>query len=262
RRVARADIRCRAEITNACPQQLISIRAGLPAIEAEDWCVRIIVTGGAGFIGSALVRYLVHETAHDVLVIDKLTYAGTLASLHSVQGTGQFQFSQTDICDQATVHELFLRFNPDAVVHLAAESHIDRSVTAPIEFVNTNINGTYNLLQAALAHWRSLDGGRAQRFRFHHVSTDEVYGTLGALGFFTEETKYDPRSPYSANKASSDHLVRAWAHTYGLPVLITNCSNNYGPYQFPEKLISLAITKGLLDEPIPVYGAGRNVRDW
>jgi dTDP-glucose 4,6-dehydratase len=228
----------------------------------EDRCVRIIVTGGAGFIGSALVRCLVQETTHDVLVIDKLTYAGSLASLDSVHRHSRFRFSRTDICDRAGIHELFASFDPDGVVHLAAESHIDRSITAPAEFVKTNMLGTYNLLEVALAHWRGLRNRRAQTFRFHHVSTDEVYGALGDEGCFTEQSRYDPRSPYSATKAASDHLVRAWGHTYGLPMLITNCSNNYGPYQFPEKLISVAITNGLLGEPIPVYGAGLNVRDW
>jgi dTDP-glucose 4,6-dehydratase len=235
---------------------------GPESTEVEDRRVRIIVTGGAGFIGSALVRYFVQETRHDILVIDKLIYSASLASLHSVQENPRFQFSQTDICDRPGLHKLFLSFDPDAVVHLAAESHIDRSIAAPAEFVNTNIVGTYILLDVALAHWRSLGSRRARKFRFHHVSTDEVYGALGDDGYFTEQTRYDPRSPYSATKGAGDHLVRAWGHTYGLPVLITNCSNNYGPYQFPEKLIPVAITKGLLGEPIPVYGEGFNVRDW
>jgi dTDP-glucose 4,6-dehydratase len=224
--------------------------------------MKIIVTGGAGFIGSALVRHLLQETPHDVLVIDKLTYAANLASLHSVQGHSHFHFSRTDICDRGRIDELFSDFDPDAVVHLAAESHIDRSILVPADFVNTNVIGTYVLLEAALTHWRKLRNMRAQAFRFHHVSTDEVYGALADDGYFTEKTRYDPHSPYAATKAASDHLVRAWGHTYGLPTLITNCSNNYGPYQFPEKLISVAITKGLLGEAIPVYGLGLNVRDW
>jgi dTDP-glucose 4,6-dehydratase len=224
--------------------------------------MKIIVTGGAGFIGSALVRHLLQQTPHDVLVIDKLTYAANLASLHSVQGHSHFHFSRTDICERGRIDELFSDFDPDAVVHLAAESHIDRSILVPADFVNTNVIGTYVLLEAALTHWRKLRNRRAQAFRFHHVSTDEVYGALADDGYFTEKTRYDPHSPYAATKAASDHLVRAWGHTYGLPTLITNCSNNYGPYQFPEKLISVAITKGLLGEAIPVYGLGLNVRDW
>lgn len=224
--------------------------------------MRIIVTGGAGFIGSALVRLLLRETPHEALVIDKLTYAGTLASLQSVQGQPRFHFSRTDIADGKKIAELFSAFDPDAVVHLAAESHIDRSIDAPAEFVKTNIVGTHVLLEAALNHWRKLRAGRADAFRFHHVSTDEVYGSLTDNGLFTELTPYNPHSPYSATKAASDHLVRAWADTYGLPILITHCSNNYGPYQYPEKLISLAITKALTNSPIPIYGAGLNVRDW
>jgi dTDP-glucose 4,6-dehydratase len=224
--------------------------------------MKIIVTGGAGFIGSALVRHLLQQTPHDVLVIDKLTYAANLASLHSVQEHSHFHFSRTDICERGRIDELFSDFDPDAVVHLAAESHIDRSILVPADFVNTNVIGTYVLLEAALTHWRKLSNRRAQAFRFHHVSTDEVYGALADDGYFTEKTRYDPHSPYAATKAASDHLVRAWGHTYGLPTLITNCSNNYGPYQFPEKLISVAITKGLLGEAIPVYGLGLNVRDW
>jgi dTDP-glucose 4,6-dehydratase len=223
--------------------------------------MRIIVTGGAGFIGSALVRYLVGHTDHEVLVIDKLTYAGNLASLASVQGHPRYRFSRTDICDRGAIADIFSNFDPDAVMHLAAESHVDRSIDGPGEFINTNIVGTYVLLEAALVHWRKL-GRRAQDFRFLHVSTDEVYGALTDKGYFTEETRYDPRSPYSASKAASDHLVRAWSHTYGLPILLTNCSNNYGPHQFPEKLIPLTIIKGLAGEPMPVYGRGLNVRDW
>jgi dTDP-glucose 4,6-dehydratase len=225
--------------------------------------MRILVTGGAGFIGSALVRHLVAQTDHEVLVVDKLTYAGNLASLKSVQGHARYWFSRTDICNRAALSQIFSSFDPDAVMHLAAESHVDRSIDGPAEFINTNIVGTYALLEAALVHWRSLGTGtRAQNFRFLHVSTDEVYGALTEEGRFTEETRYDPRSPYSASKAASDHLVRAWGHTYGLPILLTNCSNNYGPHQFPEKLIPLIIIKGLASQPMPIYGRGLNVRDW
>jgi dTDP-glucose 4,6-dehydratase len=223
--------------------------------------MKILVTGGAGFIGSALVRYLIAHTNHDVLVVDKLTYAGNLASLATVQGHSRYHFSRCDICDRTAIADIFSSFDPDAVMHLAAESHVDRSIDGPAEFVNTNIVGTYVLLEAALDHWRRLSA-RAKDFRFLHVSTDEVYGELTDEGYFTEATRYDPRSPYSASKAASDHLVRAWGHTYGLPILLTNCSNNYGPHQFPEKLIPLAIIKGLMREPMPVYGEGRNVRDW
>jgi len=220
-----------------------------------------VVTGGAGFIGSALVRHLIDHTDHQVLVVDKLTYAGNLASLASVQSHPRYHFSLTDICDRTAVSGIFADFDPDAVMHLAAESHVDRSIDGPAEFINTNVVGTYVLLEGALAHWRKL-GRRAQDFRFLHVSTDEVYGALKDEGFFTEETRYDPRSPYSATKAASDHLVRAWSHTYGVPILLTNCSNNYGPHQFPEKLIPLTIIKGLAGAPMPVYGQGLNVRDW
>ena len=223
--------------------------------------MKIVVTGGAGFIGSTLVRHLVGHTNHEVLVIDKLTYAGNLDSLASVKGHPRYQFSRSDICDRSAMSKIFSHFDPDAVIHLAAESHVDRSIDGPAEFINTNVVGTYVLLEAALAHWRKL-GSRAQQFRFLHVSTDEVYGALTDEGHFTELTKYDPRSPYSATKAASDHLVRAWAHTFGLPTLVTNCSNNYGPHQFPEKLIPLTIIKGLKRESMPVYGQGLNVRDW
>jgi len=224
--------------------------------------MRIVVTGGAGFIGSALVRHLIARTDHDVLVVDKLTYAGNLASLAEVQGDSRYRFSQTDIGDGRAIADIFSRFDPDAVMHLAAESHVDRSIDGPADFIATNVVGTYVLLQAALEHWRKLNGARAAGFRFHHVSTDEVYGALTDQGAFTEDTRYDPRSPYSATKAASDHLARAWHHTYGLPIVLTNCSNNYGPRQFPEKLIPLSIIKALAGEPLPVYGRGLNVRDW
>jgi dTDP-glucose 4,6-dehydratase len=223
--------------------------------------MKILVTGGAGFIGSALVRHLICHTDHQVLVVDKLTYAGNLASLAPVQGHQRYHFSRTDICNCPAVGELFSSFDPDAVVHLAAESHVDRSIDGPAEFIETNVVGTYVLLELARAHWDKL-GSRARSFRFLHVSTDEVYGALKDEGRFTEESRYDPRSPYAATKAASDHLVRAWNHTYGLPILLTNCSNNYGPHQFPEKLIPLTIIKGLSGELMPVYGRGLNVRDW
>ncbi len=223
--------------------------------------MRVVVTGGAGFIGSALVRHLISRSDHEVLVIDKLTYAGNLNSLACVQSEPRYQFARVDICDRSAITEIFSDFEPDAIMHLAAESHVDRSIDGPLEFINTNIVGTYVLLEAALGHWRKVEG-RSNGFRFHHVSTDEVYGALGDEGSFTEQTRYDPRSPYSASKAASDHLVRAWGHTYGLPVLLTNCSNNYGSHQFPEKLVPLTIIKGLAGEPMPVYGRGLNVRDW
>jgi len=223
--------------------------------------MKIMVTGGAGFIGSALVRYLIGHTDHELLVVDKLTYAGNLGSLASVRSHPRYHFNLTNICDCLAISAIFSTFDPDAVMHLAAESHVDRSIDGPAEFINTNVVGTYVLLEAALAHWRKL-GARAEGFRFLHVSTDEVYGALNDEGRFTESTRYDPRSPYSATKAASDHLVRAWSHTYGLPIVLTNCSNNYGPHQFPEKLIPLTIIKGLAGEPMPVYGHGLNVRDW
>jgi dTDP-glucose 4,6-dehydratase len=223
---------------------------------------RFLVTGGAGFIGSAVVRRLIGTTRHEVLVVDKLTYAGNLDSLAPVSDDPRFRFVRADIVEQGTMRLLFEEFSPDVVMHLAAESHVDRSIDGPGDFIQTNIVGTYSLLQAALAHWRSLPPDRKSGFRFHHISTDEVFGSLGAEGLFREDTPYQPKSPYSASKAGSDHLVRAWHHTYGLPVVITNCSNNYGPYHFPEKLIPLAIIKALHGEAIPVYGTGANVRDW
>lgn len=223
---------------------------------------RILVTGGAGFIGSAVARHLIGDTEHQVLVLDKLTYAGNLDSLQPIAGHPRYRFVQADILDAAKVREVFASFRPDIVMHLAAESHVDRSIDGPGEFIQTNVVGTYTLLQVALAHWQSLSGAEMEAFRFHHISTDEVFGSLGAEGYFTESTAYDPRSPYSASKAASDHLVRAWHHTFGLPVVVSNCSNNYGPYHFPEKLIPLVILNALEGKPLPVYGDGSNVRDW
>ncbi|SDA99717.1 dTDP-glucose 4,6-dehydratase [Sinorhizobium sp. NFACC03] len=224
--------------------------------------MRILVSGGAGFIGSALVRHLIKKTEHEVLNFDKLTYAGTLTSLSSVASSPKYRFKQGDICDEGAVIAAIADFQPDVITHLAAESHVDRSIDGPGAFIQTNVVGTYTMLAAALDYWRKLPADRARNFRFHHISTDEVFGSLGETGHFTESTPYDPRSPYSASKAGSDHLVSAWGHTFGLPVLITNCSNNYGPYHFPEKLIPLMIVKALAGEPLPVYGSGANVRDW
>jgi dTDP-glucose 4,6-dehydratase len=224
--------------------------------------MRVIVTGGAGFIGSALVRYLVLEKGYDVLNIDALTYAGCLESLRAVDGKSNYRFLHADICDRAAMVEAVTDFAPDRIMHLAAESHVDRSITSAGDFIQTNIIGTFTLLEAARGYWSGLEGAAKDNFRFLHVSTDEVYGSLGAEGLFTEETPYDPSSPYSASKASSDHLVKAWQRTYGLPVVTSNCSNNYGPYHFPEKLIPLVILNALAGEPLPVYGKGDNVRDW
>jgi dTDP-glucose 4,6-dehydratase len=223
---------------------------------------KFLVTGGAGFIGSAVVRRLIRDTSHQVLVVDKLTYAGNLDSLSPVAGSDRYGFEQADIADAGRMRAILSRFQPDVIMHLAAESHVDRSIDGPGEFVQTNVVGTFILLQTALAYWRGLTGERRDAFRFHHISTDEVFGTLGPDGFFHEEYPYQPNSPYSASKAASDHFVRAWHHTYGLPTLVTNCSNNYGPYHFPEKLIPLVILNALEGKPLPVYGRGENVRDW
>ncbi|MFC0284442.1 dTDP-glucose 4,6-dehydratase [Camelimonas abortus] len=223
---------------------------------------RFLVTGGAGFIGSAVVRKLIRETPHHVLVVDALTYAGNLDSLRPVADSPRYRFLHADIREQAAMQAAIREFRPDVIMHLAAESHVDRSIDGPAEFLSTNVTGTFTLLQAALDYWRSLDGAGRATFRFHHISTDEVFGSLGDEGYFREDSPYQPNSPYSASKAASDHFVRAWHHTYGLPVVITNCSNNYGPYHFPEKLIPLMIINALEGKPLPVYGKGENVRDW
>ncbi|MFM5280101.1 dTDP-glucose 4,6-dehydratase [Aeromonas caviae] len=233
--------------------------------------MKIFVTGGAGFIGSAVVRYIIQNTNDSVLNLDKLTYAGNLESLAAVSASDRYAFEQVDICNRAELDRVFAQHQPDAVMHLAAESHVDRSITGPADFIETNIVGTYMLLEAARAYWNGLDEVRKAAFRFHHISTDEVYGDLPhpdevavgtVLPLFTETTPYAPSSPYSASKASSDHLVRAWRRTYGLPTIVTNCSNNYGPYHFPEKLIPLVILNALDGKPLPVYGKGDQIRDW
>jgi dTDP-glucose 4,6-dehydratase len=223
---------------------------------------RFIVTGGAGFIGSAVVRHLIADTCHEVCVLDKLTYAGNLDNLSSVAQNPRYRFAKIDICDKTAVSGLIQDFRPDVLMHLAAESHVDRSIDGPADFINTNVVGTFVLLESARCFWQSLPADSKSNFRFHHVSTDEVFGSLGPQGFFLETSSYQPNSPYSASKASSDHVVRAWHHTYGLPTLTSNCSNNYGPFHFPEKLIPLTILNALEGKPLPVYGTGENVRDW
>ena len=222
----------------------------------------IMVTGGAGFIGSAVVRKFIDETAFTVVNVDKLTYAGNLSSLGQARFSDRHQFEKVDICDTAGVRRVIEQYQPRLLMHLAAESHVDRSIDGPGDFITTNIVGTYTLLEAAREYWAGLPDGDRQRFKFHHISTDEVYGSLASEGLFTETTPYRPNSPYSASKAASDHLVRAWGRTYGLPTVISNCSNNYGPYQYPEKLIPLIIHKALAEQTLPVYGKGDNVRDW
>ena len=225
--------------------------------------MRILVTGGAGFIGSAVVRHLIENTCHTVFNVDKLTYAGNLASLDGVADSERYRFLQADICDRESLDKAVTSYRPEAVMHLAAESHVDRSIDGPAAFIHTNVLGTYTLLEACRAYWLSLDDPLRASFRFHHISTDEVFGDLETPGsFFFEDTPYAPSSPYSASKASSDHFVRAWGRTYGLPVLITNCSNNYGPFHFPEKLIPLVVINALLRKPLPIYGNGQQIRDW
>ncbi|MDR5903006.1 dTDP-glucose 4,6-dehydratase [Halomonas icarae] len=225
--------------------------------------MKLLITGGAGFIGSAVIRHIIQNTADSVVNVDKLTYAGNLESLAEVDSSDRYAFEQVDICDKAELERVFKEHRPDAVMHLAAESHVDRSIDGPAAFIETNIVGTYTLLEVARAYWNGLDAERRDAFRFHHISTDEVYGDLeGPEGLFTEQTSYAPSSPYSASKASSDHLVRAWQRTYGMPTLITNCSNNYGPYHFPEKLTPLVILNALEGKPLPIYGKGEQVRDW
>lgn len=225
--------------------------------------MKILLTGGAGFIGSALIRYLLDRTDHDVVNVDKLSYSGSRATLSAIGNNPRHLFEQEDICDGPALSRIFQSHRPDAVMHLAAESHVDRSIDRPADFIHSNIVGTYQLLENSLAYWKNLDEQVGKRFRFHHISTDEVYGALDLDGAaFTETTAYAPNSPYAASKAASDHLVHAWHRTYGLPIVLSNCSNNYGPFQYPEKLIPLCILKAIQGEPIPVYGSGENVRDW
>lgn len=221
-----------------------------------------LVTGGAGFIGSAVVRHLMNKTGHKVVNVDKLTYSGHTESLESVASNERYSFEKADICDQKAIEKIFAKHKPSYVMHLAAESHVDNSIAGPRVFVETNVLGTHVMLESARAYWNNLEESAKKSFRFLHISTDEVFGELGNTGYFTETTPYSPRSPYSASKASSDHLVRAWHHTYGLPTLVTNCSNNYGPFQFPEKLIPVIIASALAGKPIPIYGKGENIRDW
>lgn len=224
--------------------------------------MNVLVTGGAGFIGSAVVRYIIGETLDSVLVVDSLTYAGNLESLKSIRNNPRFNFTQADICDRPALDKLFSSFKPDAVMHLAAESHVDRSIDGPAAFIQTNILGTFVLLEAAKSYWNGLGNNEKKSFRFHHISTDEVYDLHGTNDLFTETTPYLPSSPYSASKAASDHLVRAWHRTYGFPAVVTNCSNNYGPYHFPEKIIPLVILNAIAGKPLPVYGDGAQIRDW
>ena len=225
--------------------------------------MKILVTGGAGFIGSAVIRHIIKNTDNHVLNVDKLTYAGNLESLIEVENSPRYSFKQIDICDADAIDRAFNEFQPELIMHLAAESHVDRSIDGPAEFINTNIVGTYTLLEAARKYWQELDDDKQTAFRFHHISTDEVYGDLeGTTDLFTETTPYAPSSPYSASKASSDHLVRAWHRTYGLPIIVTNCSNNYGPYHFPEKLIPLVILNAIDGKQLPIYGKGEQIRDW
>ena len=221
--------------------------------------MKIMVTGGAGFIGSAVVRLAITK-GYSIVNVDVLTYAACLRNLDSIADCPRYVFEQIDIQDRTALDAVFAKYNPDAVMHLAAESHVDRSIDGPAKFIETNVNGTFNMLEAARSYWQTH--GKPEKFRFHHISTDEVFGSLGPMGMFTEDTPYDPRSPYSASKASSDHLVRAWYETYGLPIVLTNCSNNYGPYHFPEKLIPVVILNALAGKPLPIYGDGGNIRDW
>jgi dTDP-glucose 4,6-dehydratase len=224
--------------------------------------MRVLITGGAGFIGSAVARHFIETTPDEILVLDKLTYAGNLESLAPIAGNPRYSFLRADVCDRLAVARALRAFAPDIIMHLAAESHVDRSIDGPAAFIETNLVGTFTMLDAALSYWRKLDPARQRAFRFMHISTDEVFGSLGDEGLFREDTPYAPASPYSASKAGSDHLVRAWRHTYGLPTIVTNCSNNYGPYHFPEKLIPLMIINALEEKHLPVYGRGENVRDW
>ncbi|NOI23999.1 dTDP-glucose 4,6-dehydratase [Vibrio mediterranei] len=225
--------------------------------------MKILVTGGAGFIGSAVIRHILNDTSDSVVNVDVLTYAGNLESLPDAEKSGRYVFERVDICDFGALEAVFEKYQPDAIMHLAAESHVDRSIDGPAAFIQTNLVGTFNMLEVACQYWKTLDEAKQSAFRFHHISTDEVYGDLeGTDDLFTEETSYEPSSPYSASKAGSDHLVRAWGRTYGFPVLVTNCSNNYGPYHFPEKLIPLMILNALEGKPLPVYGDGLQIRDW